>query len=322
MRLLVTGGAGFIGSNYVKRALNSSRNELDQIVVLDNLTYSGSLENLDGVMDDPRFTFIKGDICDRDLVEEVFSGTDQVIHFAAESHVDRSISSSEPFVRTNILGTAVLLDSLKKNNRIKFLHVSTDEVYGSITQGSWTETSPLIPNSPYSASKASADLLALSYHRTYGLDIVISRCCNNYGPNQFPEKLIPLFITNLIQNKKLPLYGTGLNKREWIHVEDHCAALDLVLQKGSAGEVYNIGSGDELTNLELTQMILDILKKESDDIEFVEDRLGHDFRYSLNSNKANNSLGFTSRIDLKEGLIATVNWYLENQEWWRSKVKV
>ena len=322
MRLLVTGGAGFIGSNYVKRALNSSRNELDQIVVLDNLTYSGSLENLVGVMDDPRFTFIKGDICDRDLIEEVFSGTDQVIHFAAESHVDRSISSSEPFVRTNILGTAVLLDSLKKNNSIKFLHVSTDEVYGSITQGSWTETSPLIPNSPYSASKASADLLALSYHRTYGLDIMISRCCNNYGPNQFPEKLIPLFITNLIQNKKLPLYGTGLNKREWIHVEDHCAALDLVLQKGSAGEVYNIGSGDELTNLELTQMILDILKKESDDIEFVEDRLGHDFRYSLNSNKSNNSLGFTSRIDLKEGLLATVNWYLENQEWWRSKVKV
>jgi dTDP-glucose 4,6-dehydratase len=320
MNLVVTGGAGFIGSNYVKRALKSNLLKIEKIVVVDNLTYAGSQENLADVMDDPRFTFIKGDICDQGLIEKVLTGMDQIIHFAAESHVDRSIDSSDAFVRTNVLGTAVLLEALRKNQRIKFLHVSTDEVYGSIENGSWTESSPLIPNSPYSASKAASDLLALSYHRTYGLDIRISRCCNNYGPNQFPEKIIPLFITNLIAGKKLPLYGTGLNKREWIHVDDHCAALDLLLLNGKAGEVYNIGGGEELTNLDLTRMILDAFNKSTDEIEYVADRLGHDLRYSLNSTKAKNALGFIPQINFKKGLLETIDWYLEHEEWWRSKI--
>jgi dTDP-glucose 4,6-dehydratase len=249
VRILVTGGAGFIGSNYVKHILNKSNNDDLQVLVLDKLTYAGTLENLNEVIDKPYLEFIQGDICDSNIVEKLISNCDKVINFAAESHVDRSIVSAEEFVRTNVLGTQVILEAVRKKPSIKFIQVSTDEVYGSIISGSWDESFPLKPNSPYAASKASADLITLAYQKTYSLDLMISRCCNNYGPNQFPEKIIPLFITNLIQGKKIPVYGDGLNVREWIHVDDHCRGLELIFENGQAGEVYNLGSNAEFTNL-------------------------------------------------------------------------
>jgi dTDP-glucose 4,6-dehydratase len=294
--------------------------DLEQITILDDLTYAGTLENLESINEDPRVKFVKGDICNRELVEELFADVDEVVHFAAESHVDRSISSSDEFIRTNVSGTNTLLNSLRSYPKVRFLHVSTDEVYGTIDEGSWTESSPLEPNSPYAASKASSDLLALSYQKTYGLDILISRCCNNYGPNQFPEKIIPLFITNLIAGRQLPVYGSGGNIREWIHVDDHCMALDKILTGGIVGQVYNIGSGVELSNLELTNVLLESFGKDETEISFVKDRLGHDARYSLDSSKVRREFGFTPRITFVEGIDSTIKWYLNNEDWWKTKI--
>jgi dTDP-glucose 4,6-dehydratase len=320
MKVIVTGGAGFIGSNYVKQRLQKNEESLSELLVIDNLTYAGTQENLESVKNNPKFTFVKGDICDEKLMDELFNGANEVIHFAAESHVDRSIESSSEFVRTNVLGTNTLLNTLRKHSSAKFLHVSTDEVYGSIQEGSWTEEFPLAPNSPYSASKAASDLLVLSYYKTYGLNLFISRCCNNYGPNQFPEKIIPLFITNIMRGKKLPLYGDGNNSREWIHVKDHCSALDLILESGTPGGIYNIGSGVEISNLDLTKRILQHLNRSEEDIEYVADRLGHDFRYSLDSTRIEGGLGFHPSITFDDGLDETIKWYLENENWWKSKV--
>ena len=320
MRILVTGGAGFIGSNYVKHIMNKPKNNDLQVMVIDKLTYAGTLENLSEVIDKPNLEFIQGDICDSNLVEKLTSNCDRVINFAAESHVDRSIYSSEEFIRTNILGTQVLLEALRKKPSIKFIQVSTDEVYGSIDTGSWDENFPLKPNSPYAASKASADLITLAYQKTYSLDLMISRCCNNYGPNQFPEKIIPLFITNLIQGKKIPVYGDGLNVREWIHVEDHCRGLELIFENGKSGEVYNLGSDVELTNLALTNELLQCFGFGVKMIDYVADRLGHDRRYSLNFNKALNNLSYKPEISFQTGLLETIGWYKENTEWWKSKV--
>jgi dTDP-glucose 4,6-dehydratase len=320
MRVLVTGGAGFIGSNYVKHRLLHRSEGLEQITILDDLTYAGTLENLQSILEDSRVKFIKGDICNRELVEELFADVDEVVHFAAESHVDRSISSSDEFIRTNVSGTNTLLNALRSYPEARFLHVSTDEVYGTIDEGSWTENSPLEPNSPYAASKASSDLLALSYQKTYGLDILISRCCNNYGPNQFPEKIIPLFITNLIAGRQLPVYGSGGNIREWIYVDDHCIALDKILTGGISGQVYNIGSGVELSNLELTNVLLESFGKDETEISFVKDRLGHDARYSLDSSKVQREFGFIPRTTFNEGIDSTINWYLKNENWWKTKI--
>jgi dTDP-glucose 4,6-dehydratase len=321
MRLLVTGGAGFIGSNFVRRLLTDSTSSVTRIIVLDKLTYAGTFENLEAFQDDMRFQFIHGDINNKTLVENLFEKVDAVVHFAAESHVDRSILEAAPFIETNVLGTASLLETLRKFPKIKFLHVSTDEVYGSINEGSWNEEFPISPNSPYAASKASSDLLALAYQRTYGLDILVSRCCNNYGPNQFPEKLIPLFITNLIQGRKVPVYGDGKNIREWIHVDDHCDALNLILSKGESGQIYNIGSSFELSNLEITNLILEAFNRGEESIEYVSDRPGHDYRYSLDYSKAKSKLGYSPKIDFENGLRKTVDWYLENQTWWDSKIQ-
>lgn len=315
MRILVTGGAGFIGSNYVKHILSKSNNEDLQVLVLDKLTYAGTLDNLSQVIDNPNLKFIQGDICDSTLIEKSISNCDRVINFAAESHVDRSIDSSEEFVRTNILGTQVLLEALRKKPSIKFIQVSTDEVYGSIDTGSWDENFPLKPNSPYAASKASADLITLAYQKTYSLDLMISRCCNNYGPNQFPEKIIPLFITNLIQGKKIPIYGDGLNVREWIHVDDHCRGLELIFEKGRAGEVYNLGSSYEISNLELTKKLITYFGLGPEIIDYVNDRLAHDKRYSLNYEKAKSTLGFKAELDFDEKLAITIEWYRNNLDW-------
>jgi dTDP-glucose 4,6-dehydratase len=321
MRLLVTGGAGFIGSNFVRRLLTDSTSSVTKIIVLDKLTYAGTFENLEAFQDDMRFQFIHGDINNQTLVENLFGKVDAVVHFAAESHVDRSILEAAPFIETNVLGTASLLETLRKFPKVKFLHVSTDEVYGSINEGSWNEEFPISPNSPYAASKASSDLLALAYQRTYGLDILVSRCCNNYGPNQFPEKLIPLFITNLIQGRKVPVYGDGKNIREWIHVDDHCDALNLILSKGESGQIYNVGSSFELSNLEITNLILEAFNRGEESIEYVSDRPGHDYRYSLDYSKAKSKLGYSPKIDFVNGLRKTVDWYLENQTWWDSKIQ-
>ena len=315
MRYLLTGAAGFIGSNFAKQLVGDNQAGCDRITVIDNLTYAGNPENLASITD-PRIEFVKGDICDHQLVGGLMTNQDIVIHFAAESHVDRSISGPSEFVQTNVMGTQVLLDAVRSNPKVRFVHVSTDEVYGSIDNGSWDESYPLVPNSPYSASKASSDLLALAYARTYNLDIVVTRCCNNYGPNQFPEKMIPLFVTNLMEGKRVPLYGDGQNVREWIHVEDHCRAIWDVAQNGKSGEVYNIGSGVELTNLELTHMILAEFGYGDEMIERVPDRLNHDKRYSLNSSKIENELGWKPKWNFEDGIKSTIDWYENNRSWW------
>jgi len=320
VHILVTGGAGFIGSNYVKHIMSKPGNNDLQVSVIDKLTYAGTLENLSEIIDRPNLEFIQGDICDSNLVEKLISNCDRVINFAAESHVDRSIASAEEFVRTNILGTQVILEAVRKKPSIKFIQVSTDEVYGSIELGSWDENFPLKPNSPYAASKASADLITLAYQKTYSLDLMISRCCNNYGPNQFPEKIIPLFITNLIQGKKIPIYGDGLNVREWIHVDDHCRGLELIFENGKSGEVYNLGTNTECTNLELTNQLLKSFGFGEDMINYVADRLGHDRRYSLNFEKASKGLGYKPGISLESGLLETIEWYKKNSIWWKTKV--
>jgi dTDP-glucose 4,6-dehydratase len=284
--------------------------------VLDKLTYAGTLTNLSEVSSS-NFEFIEGDICDAELVGKLVSENDLVVNFAAESHVDRSINGAKDFVVTNVLGTQTLLDAVRKSNVKTYLQVSTDEVYGSISDGSWPETDPLLPNSPYAASKASADLICRSYFKTHGMDIRVTRCSNNYGRNQFPEKVIPLFVTNLIDNKKVPVYGSGLNVRDWLHVDDHCRGIHLALTKGKAGEIYNIGGGTELNNLELTDKILDIMGKGRESIEYIEDRKGHDLRYSVDITKISNELGYAPQVGWEVGLKETINWYQENEAWWR-----
>lgn len=318
MRMLVTGGAGFIGSHYIRSVLQGAWDgaETDAVVVVDKLTYAGNRANLASVAEDPRLEFVHADICDRNLMDELTSSVDAVVHFAAESHVDRSIAHAADFVLTNVIGTQTLLDAALRHGVDKFVHVSTDEVYGSISEGSWSEDQPLEPNSPYSASKASSDLLARAYFRTHQLPVCVTRCSNNYGPYQFPEKVIPLFVTNLIDGRTVPLYGDGLNVRDWLHVDDHCRAIHLVLSSGRPGEVYNIGGGTELTNRELTQRLLDATGSDWDSVEQVTDRLGHDRRYSVDIAKIKRELGYEPRVDFDEGLAATVAWYRENRIWW------
>ncbi|WP_030710326.1 dTDP-glucose 4,6-dehydratase [Streptomyces sp. NRRL F-2580] len=320
MRILVTGGAGFIGSEFVRQQLGADATA--QITVFDKLTYSGVEANLAPVADHPGYTFVKGDICDAEAVDQVMPGHDVVVHFAAESHVDRSIAGAGPFVMTNVVGTQVLLDSARKHGVGRFVHISTDEVYGSINEGSWTEEWPLVPNSPYSASKASSDLLALAYHRTHGMDVVVTRCSNNYGHYQFPEKVIPLFVSNLMDGKKVPLYGHGGNVRDWLHVSDHCRGIDLAMRKGRAGEVYNIGGGTELTNKELTGVLLEAAGLGWEMVEQVEDRKGHDLRYSIDISKIGAELGYAPQVTFEDGIKATIDWYRENRAWWEPlKVK-
>jgi len=313
MKLFVTGGAGFIGSNYVRHVLSTTD---DTVTVFDSLTYAGNLDNLRGVDDDPRYAFVKGDITDRDAVRHAMDGHDAVVHFAAESHVDRSIVSPDEFVHTNCDGTNVMCDVARQVGVDRFVHISTDEVYGSIEEGSFTEDDRLGPRSPYSASKAASDLIALSYQSTYGLPVIVTRSSNNYGPYQFPEKVIPLFVTNLLDGAKVPLYGDGLNVRDWCFVEDNCTGVDLVLRRGAIGEIYNIGGGNEVPNVELTHAILEILGQSESMIEKVEDRLGHDRRYSIAIDKVG-ALGWSPRREFREALEETVAWYAENRWWWQ-----
>jgi dTDP-glucose 4,6-dehydratase len=318
VRILVTGGAGFIGSHYVRSLLTGAYPAYADadVVVLDLLTYAGTLTNLAPCAADPRLRFVRGDIRDPGVVAEVMSGTDVVVHFAAESHVDRSIAGAADFVSTNVVGTQVLLQAALECGVSRFVHVSTDEVYGSIDQGAWPESHPLEPNSPYSASKAASDLLARSYHRTHGLPVCITRCSNNYGQHQFPEKVIPLFVTNLLDGKKVPLYGDGLNVRDWLHVDDHCRGIQLVAEKGRDGEVYNIGGGTELTNSELTLRLLDAVGADESMIERVTDRKGHDRRYCVDWSKIADELGYAPRVSFDEGLAGTVRWYADHRSWW------
>ena len=316
MKILVTGGAGFVGSNYVRRVIDGTLSGISSITILDKLTYAGSLSNL-AELSENSFEFIKGDICNQELTKRLALRHDAIINFAAESHVDRSISGSRDFITTNVLGTQTLLEAARQGRVQSFIQISTDEVYGSISKGSWPETDPLLPNSPYAASKASAELIARSYFQTYGLDVRITRCSNNFGRNQFPEKLIPLFITNLIEGVKVPIYGDGSNVRDWLHVDDHCRGIHSVLTKGRAGNVYNIGGGTELTNLELTHQILQLMGKDESWIKYVTDRPGHDIRYSVDITKIANELGYQPLVNWKDGLAETINWYRENESWWR-----
>lgn len=313
-KVLITGGAGFIGSNFVKYMLEKYPDY--EIVNLDALTYCGNLENLEDIEGNPNYTFVKGDIQDEELVDSLVKDTDYIVHFAAESHVDRSIEDPQIFIKTNIIGTQVLLDAAKKHNIKKFLQVSTDEVYGSLgKEGYFTEESPLQANSPYSASKAGADLMVRAYGETFGLPINITRCSNNYGPYQFPEKLIPLMISNALEDKELPVYGDGKNIRDWLHVYDHCTAIDLVLHNGKLGEVYNIGGHNEKENIEIVKLILKELGKSESLIKFVKDRLGHDRRYAIDSTKITEELGWKPKYTFETGIIETINWYLDNQDW-------
>ncbi len=318
MKILVTGAAGFIGSNFVRMITSGAIEGITGVMVLDKLTYAGVKENLKPAEIFPNYQFVKGDICDPGQVSQLISEVDAVVNFAAESHVDRSISGATDFVQTNIVGVHVLLDAIKASKRqIRFLQVSTDEVYGSIKEGSWNEEWPLQPNSPYSASKASGELLARSYNRTHGMDVVITRCSNNYGTHHFPEKLIPLFITNLIEGKTVPVYGTGKNVRDWLHVDDHCRAIYQVLMNGRSGEIYNIGGGRELTNNEITSLILKAMGADETSIEYVEDRKGHDLRYSVDWTKINKELGYEPQVKFEDGLRETIQWYRDNEAWWK-----
>ena len=316
MRLLVTGGAGFIGSNFVRRIVNGTYSGVSQLTVLDKLTYAGTLKNLEMLPADS-FEFIKGDIANPDLISDLTKRNDAIVNFAAESHVDRSITGARDFIETNVLGVQNLLAASLHNQVSVFVQVSTDEVYGSISEGSWSVEYPLLPNSPYSASKASADLICRSYNRTFGMDIRVTRCSNNYGPHQFPEKVIPLFVTNLIDNGKVPLYGNGLNVRDWLHVDDHCDGIYSVLSEGKSGNIYNIGGGRELTNRELTEIILRKFDRDESSIEYVTDRLGHDLRYSVSHEKITRELGYKPKINFEDGIEETIEWYKRNESWWR-----
>lgn len=320
MKILVTGGAGFIGSNFVYYELDNYPN--DEVICLDKLTYAGNLETLEVAMKNPKFKFVKGDIADRAFVDELFASEkpDVVVNFAAESHVDRSIENPEIFLQTNVIGTSVLMDACRKYGNIRYHQVSTDEVYGDLPLDRpdlfFTETTPLHTSSPYSASKASADLLVQAYYRTYKLPVTISRCSNNYGPYHFPEKLIPLMIANALNDKKLPVYGKGENVRDWLYVEDHCSAIDLIIRKGKIGEVYNIGSHNERTNLEVVKTIIKELGKSEDLIEFVTDRPGHDRRYAIDPTKIHNELGWLPATKFDDGIKKTIDWYLTHKSWW------
>ncbi|WP_338784574.1 dTDP-glucose 4,6-dehydratase [Streptomyces sp. DG1A-41] len=315
-RVLVTGGAGFIGSAYVRALLGPSGPPGVAVTVLDKLTYAGNPANLDEVRHMDRFAFVRGDICDAELVDGLVAVHDHVVHFAAESHVDRSILGADTFVRTNVLGTQTLLDAALRHAPKTFVHISSDEVYGSIRAGSWPETDPLRPNSPYSASKAASDLIALSYHRTHGLDVRVTRCSNTYGPHQYPEKVVPLFITRLLDGEPVPLYGDGHNVRDWIHVDDHVRAIELVRSRGRPGEVYNIGAGHELSNRQLTGLLLRACGAGWGMVSYVEDRKGHDWRYSVDFTKIRTELGFAPRKDPATGLAETVDWYRTHRSWW------
>lgn len=316
MKILVTGGAGFIGSNFICYWLKKYPN--DKIVNLDFLTYAGNLENLKSIEKNSNYKFVRGDICDRELMESLIKGIDLIVHFAAETHVDRSIMDSSDFVRTNIEGTRTLLEEALENN-IRFHHISTDEVYGHLgpDDNPFNEKTPYNPRSPYSASKAASDHLVRAYYHTHGLPITISNCSNNYGPYQFPEKLIPLFVTNLIEGKKVPIYGDGLNVRDWIYVDDHNRGVDMIIHKGKIGETYCLGGNSEKTNIEITQVILKLMNKGDEDVEYVKDRRGHDRRYAIDFAKTKQELGWEPQVDFKEGLQKTVDWYKENEDWWR-----
>jgi len=316
-RFLVTGGAGFIGSNYIHYLFDKYQNI--EIINLDKLTYAGNLDNLKEIENNRNYRFVKGDIGDRELVDDLVKDVDIIVNFAAESHVDRSIGSPDDFIKTDIFGAFVLLESARRHNIKKFIQISTDEVYGSIDKGSFHETDPLMPSSPYSASKAGADRLAFSYFVTYDLPVIITRCSNNFGPYQYPEKLIPLFVTNILENKKLPIYGDGKNIRDWIYVWDHCDAVDFLIEHGELGEVYNIGGGNEKTNIDITRFMLKKLGKNDELIKFVADRLGHDRRYSLDCAKLSD-LGWTPSHKLDDALNLTIDWYSENRWWWE-KIK-
>lgn len=325
MNIMITGGAGFIGSRFTELLVSQEiPNRYSTFTVADSLTYSGNLSNLDSVFASPKFYFEKVDICNQREVEMLIKGRsiDVIVNFAAESHVDRSIESSFDFLNTNVMGTQNLLDSAKRNGVKRYLQISTDEVYGAIPAGSWEEDEPLKPNSPYSASKAGADLLVLAYGRTYGMNVGITRCCNNYGRRQFPEKIIPLFISNLIDGKRVPIYGNGKQIREWIHVDDHCRGVATVLENGKPGEIYNIAGTDEFENITLAKRIVSYFGKTEDEaFKFVADRKGHDFRYSLTGVKVALDLGFRPQIDFERGLTETIEWYVANESWWRPLVK-
>lgn len=314
MKLLVTGGAGFIGSNFIRHVLSKYPDY--KIINLDKLTYCGNLDNLKDIENNPNYSFVKGDICNKELVDKLMSQVDTVVHFAAETHVDRSITNAVTFIETDVLGTFILLESARKNNIKKFVQISTDEVYGEIRKGLFKETDELKPRNPYSASKAAADRLAYSFFSTYNLPIIITRSSNNYGPYQYPEKLIPLFVTNLLENKKVPVYGDGLNIRDWIYVLDNCEAIDFLLHNGKLGEVYNISGNNEKTNLEITKFILQRIGKDESFIEYVKDRPGHDKRYALNTEKVK-KLGWQPKYNFEQSMEQTVQWYVKNQEWWK-----
>jgi dTDP-glucose 4,6-dehydratase len=317
VKYFVTGAAGFIGSHFVRELLAGSYGaDVTGVTVYDKLTYAGNLDNLAAVQGDPRFSFVRGDICDGDLLDDVLPGHDIVVNFAAETHVDRSIHGPQDFIVTNVVGTQTILDACLRHGIPRTVHIGTDEVYGSIDEGSWDEHEPLRPNSPYSAAKAAAELLVRAYFVTYGLNVSSTRCSNNYGPYQFPEKVIPLFVTNLIDGAKVPLYGDGLNVRDWLHVDDHCRGIALVVQKGAAGESYNIGGGLELNNRELTERVLEAMGTDWSMVQPVEDRKGHDRRYSVNDGKLR-ALGYAPQHRFDEGLAETVQWYRDNEEWWR-----
>lgn len=317
MKILVTGGAGFIGSCFIRHMLKSHPDY--KIINFDCLTYAGNIENLDDIKDNPNYSFIKADICDKKAVDRAVSEVDCVINFAAESHVDRSILNPEIFIETNIKGTLNLLDCAKKRGIQRYLQVSTDEVYGTLGKdGYFTENTPLAPNSPYSASKAGADMLVRSYFETYKTPVLITRCSNNYGPYQYPEKLIPFFISKLLKGEKVPLYGDGLNVRDWLYVYDHCRAIDTVLHKGREGEVYNVGGHNEKSNIEITKIILKEMGRDENSIEYVKDRLGHDRRYAIDNTKITTELGWEPSLTFEEGIKLTINWYLNNIEWIKS----
>ena len=317
MRYFVTGAAGFIGSHFVRELMSGAYGvEPTQVTVYDKLTYAGNLANLASVSDDPRFTFVQGDICNGDLLDTVLPGHDVVVNFAAETHVDRSIHGPQDFVVTNVVGTQSLLDACLRHGIPRTVHIGTDEVYGSIDEGSWDESQPLLPNSPYSAAKAAAELLVRAYFVTYGLNVSSTRCSNNYGPYQFPEKVIPLFVTNLIDGGTVPLYGDGLNVRDWLHVDDHCRGIALVIEKGEPGESYNIGGGLELSNRELTERVLAAMGATWDSVQPVEDRKGHDRRYSVDDSRLR-AMGYAPQHHFDDGLAETVAWYRDNETWWR-----